>query len=210
MGLPPKVVACKNPDCDEYFLKMERAQKYCCFKCGDALRSRKYRRAHPDRIAAKVKETWLAKKDILSARHKKWAAANQEYLRTYNREYYDRRGAQYYRNTWKRWYSQNRKSWASYVTNRRAQRDCRVSPSERLTPSEWDAILKAWNYKCAYCGEPYYQLTQDHVIPFAKGGKHIMSNVVPACLSCNSSKRDMDADEFRRKKFGSGKTWQTR
>jgi len=28
----------------------------------------------------------------------------------------------------------------------------------------------------------------DHVIPLSKGGKHLPSNVVPACASCNSSK----------------------
>jgi 5-methylcytosine-specific restriction endonuclease McrA len=59
----------------------------------------------------------------------------------------------------------------------------------KLKPSEWEAIVKKYQGKCAYCGMEK-KLTIDHVIPVAKGGKTIKENVVPACLSCNSKKRD--------------------
>lgn len=42
---------------------------------------------------------------------------------------------------------------------------------------------------CVYCGT-YSQLTRDHVIPTAKGGKNVWKNVVTACSECNQSKGD--------------------
>ena len=39
------------------------------------------------------------------------------------------------------------------------------------------------------CGAPDAD-TLDHVKPISKGGAHIPANLRPACLSCNSSKRD--------------------
>ena len=58
-----------------------------------------------------------------------------------------------------------------------------------LTDGEWMAILDYFNYRCAYCGQQKV-LTQDHIEPISKGGNHTKDNVVPACQSCNSKKRD--------------------
>lgn len=49
--------------------------------------------------------------------------------------------------------------------------------------------------ECIYCGEPE-NLTFDHLIPRNKGGADIISNQVPACQSCNSSKGDRDVIEW--------------
>jgi 5-methylcytosine-specific restriction endonuclease McrA len=44
---------------------------------------------------------------------------------------------------------------------------------------------------CAYgCGEP--ASTHDHIWPVSLGGKSAPGNVVPACVSCNSSKKNRD------------------
>ena len=44
---------------------------------------------------------------------------------------------------------------------------------------------------CHYCGKkfPPSELTMDHVIPVARGGKSDRGNVVPCCHACNQSKR---------------------
>lgn len=44
--------------------------------------------------------------------------------------------------------------------------------------------------KCAYCGKK--ATTIDHIIPVSKGGNSVPGNVVPACQSCNSSKKNKD------------------
>lgn len=64
-------------------------------------------------------------------------------------------------------------------------------------------VLKRDNYTCQICGKecnpadirwgtsgPDYP-TVDHIIPLAKGGAHIWSNVQCACGICNSYKRDL-------------------
>ena len=45
--------------------------------------------------------------------------------------------------------------------------------------------------KCHYCGGAFNpeELTMDHVIPVARGGKSVKSNVVPACAGCNKTKK---------------------
>lgn len=44
---------------------------------------------------------------------------------------------------------------------------------------------------CHWCGGrfPAEELTMDHVIPLARGGKGSRNNVVPACKECNSRKK---------------------
>lgn len=53
-----------------------------------------------------------------------------------------------------------------------------------------DAILARDGYRCFYCGG--LATTADHVMPKALGGTDDPSNLVAACLPCNSSKRDRD------------------
>jgi 5-methylcytosine-specific restriction endonuclease McrA len=45
-------------------------------------------------------------------------------------------------------------------------------------------------YACQYCGlkKKTSELTYDHVVPRAQGGKTIWSNIVTACETCNSQK----------------------
>lgn len=65
-----------------------------------------------------------------------------------------------------------------------------------LTPDDWQSILAQYEYRCAYCGEEK-PLTQDHVIPISRNGRHDKDNVVPACRSCNSSKKERLLDEWK-------------
>ena len=43
--------------------------------------------------------------------------------------------------------------------------------------------------RCVYCGAPD-AAEIDHIQPWARGGTHDVSNLVPACVDCNSSKSD--------------------
>ncbi|MFI8960824.1 HNH endonuclease [Streptomyces sp. NPDC053493] len=53
---------------------------------------------------------------------------------------------------------------------------------------EWLVVLEANGGKCVYCERA--SETMDHVIPFARGGADALSNLAPACESCNASKND--------------------
>ena len=44
---------------------------------------------------------------------------------------------------------------------------------------------------CWYCGqkEGFHNLTMDHVIPLARGGRSTKDNLVPSCKECNTKKK---------------------
>lgn len=46
---------------------------------------------------------------------------------------------------------------------------------------------------CHYCGKsiPPKDLTLDHVVPLARGGRSTKGNCVPACKDCNNQKKDL-------------------
>lgn len=56
-----------------------------------------------------------------------------------------------------------------------------------LTIAQWNKIKKDFNNECAYCGEEK-PLTQEHFIAVNRGGEYAISNIVPTCQGCNSSK----------------------
>lgn len=70
-----------------------------------------------------------------------------------------------------------------------------VVTQKQITVDEWLAILKEYSYRCAYCGTDI-DIGIEHIIPLSKGGEHIASNIVPACQSCNSSKRNKTGDDL--------------
>ena len=55
-------------------------------------------------------------------------------------------------------------------------------------------VFKRDGFKCQYCGTEK-ELTLDHLVPKAKGGKTTWSNLVTACKSCNSKKGFFSPEE---------------
>ena len=77
------------------------------------------------------------------------------------------------RETCRRWRTENRER---YNAMRRVRRS-RMHGS--LTLPEWEAIVAAYDERCAYCGAPWEHM--EHVVPICRGGAHAVGNVVPAC-----------------------------
>ncbi len=74
-----------------------------------------------------------------------------------------------------------------------------------LTELQWDDILAAWGNQCAYCdvalvepdGYHPHNATQDHVIPTTHPScTDTPSNIVPACVMCNSHKSTQPLEDF--------------
>lgn len=74
------------------------------------------------------------------------------------------------------------------------------SKARELRKSRW------WQQKtstgtCWYCGQKvgYHNLTMDHVIPLARGGRSTKDNLVPCCKECNTKKKNalpVEWDEY--------------
>lgn len=58
---------------------------------------------------------------------------------------------------------------------------------------------------CAYCGCLSADLTVDHMQPKRRGGTQEIGNLILACRSCNSSKKNRTVEEYRE-----WLAWQTR
>lgn len=62
-----------------------------------------------------------------------------------------------------------------------------------LTLDQWMAILKHFDYQCAYCAQrttrkgPLFQVLE-HIVSVKQGGGTTILNCVPACISCNKRK----------------------
>lgn len=67
------------------------------------------------------------------------------------------------------------------------------------TEAQWLTKLKLSAYLCFWCGRELWDkhVTKDHLQPLSRGGSDDITNVVPACRSCNSRKGSKTADEFR-------------
>lgn len=64
--------------------------------------------------------------------------------------------------------------------------------ARELRKSRW------WQQKtasglCHYCGRrfAYKELTMDHLVPLARGGRSTKDNLVPCCKECNNHKKTL-------------------
>ena len=136
----------------------------------------RYAAAHPERVAARQREYRKNNRDHLSARQREYRKNNREACAAYMR----------------RWRAANPEKARAIGVNKDHRRRAAFSGVVRdFTVAQWEEMKAAHEYRCAYCHEEK-PLTQDHIVPIAKGGAHTRDNVAPACRSCNSSKRNHD------------------
>ena len=64
--------------------------------------------------------------------------------------------------------------------------------ARELRQSQWWKRKKSSGI-CHYCGRKFHpsELTMDHIVPIARGGKTTKGNVVPCCKECNNKKKYM-------------------
>lgn len=145
---------------------------------------REYAKRNKDKITEWRRSYYERNKDKILARQRAWITANLEHHKAYQREY------------GKHWSAKNRHKNIVYVNNRR-KRIRENRDSLKISIRDWERTLRRYGHCCAYCGDKPERLQMEHVIPLARGGRHAIGNVVPACQPCNRSKSDHLLVEWR-------------
>ena len=71
-----------------------------------------------------------------------------------------------------------------------------------IKSTDWEAlrlvVFERDGYRCRYCGEEANAPECDHILPFSRGGKSVLSNLATACMPCNRSKGAKTVAEWGR------------
>ena len=81
-----------------------------------------------------------------------------------------------------------------YRRERQQHTHSRKRGCKPIKPETQISVLNEFNGRCAYCGDP--ATTFDHIIPITESGHSEIENIVSACASCNSSKKNKNVFEW--------------
>lgn len=166
---------------------------YCKDLCATCYH-RQYREVNKERLAIQKHENYIDRCSICPRCGNRTGRPEADYCRTcYHALRAEKAATQESRDhvasvkkaVNRRWYLRNTDRWPSYSENRRARL---LQADEGLTAELWRTLLDLYEHQCAYCLQEFTELEQDHVLPLSKGGKHSVTNVVPACKPCNRAK----------------------
>lgn len=141
--------------------------------------SGKWRKEHPDEF-----------RDYLN----RWQKSNKDKVSLYGKRYRDKhpeKEREHARQQRIKFPERLRKN----KQNRRAREANAIS---QLTLTEWQWLLDQSKNRCVYCGkheDDCRRLEQDHIVPVTKGGGYTITNIVPACRSCNARKNDRTPEQ---------------
>src|SRR5262249_53832119 len=81
----------------------------------------------------------------------------------------------------------------------RLLRRIRMRRTVEYVPFSRANIYARDHHMCQYCGEkfPNEDLTFDHVVPVAQGGRKDWENIVTCCITCNRKKGGRTPDQAR-------------
>ena len=149
-----------------------------------------WRKANPEKAAAytaKYLPEWLKNhpekvREYSRKATQKYFDANPERSRKIQREW--RRSHPEVGRAWEKAHPETVRAKGARRRARKAQ-----APRNDFTPEQWRLLQAVFNHRCAYCAKRCKgHLTQDQITPLSKGGSHTLSNIIPACATCNSRK----------------------
>lgn len=84
--------------------------------------------------------------------------------------------------------------------HKRRVRERQNPGSVGVSVRDWVRLVNRYKSCCAYCGIFVERPVIEHVIPLARGGRHAIGNVLPACSKCNASKHALFIMEWRNRR----------
>lgn len=151
-----------------------------------------WQRKNKDKVNAASRRYRLANPEKRRAVVQAWRKANPDKVKAHRKREYQTHGAAIDAKKLL-WGKTNPDKLRAIQTKRRA-RLC-AAPLNDFTAEQWTELKQKHNNRCAYCLQSA-KLTQDHIQPLSKGGAHTLSNILPACQSCNSSKGTKPVSDF--------------
>jgi 5-methylcytosine-specific restriction endonuclease McrA len=139
------------------------------------------RRIHNDRCRRWTEENPEGRKQIRNG----WVARNSEQMKA-TREDWRRRHPEAGRISRRKAKKKNPVANRASVRKRKAR--MRGNQVASFTPSQLASRLAYFGNRCWMCGGSADSI--DHVKPISKGGAHMLCNLRPACMPCNSMKND--------------------
>jgi len=143
-----------------------------------------------ERISAQRAKHYQENKHLWQEYHAKYYTANAERMRTKTKVWRianperSRQGVE-------RWRADNQNR-----VNELSRRRTATKRGNGIYITTRKEISRLYASACIYC-QSRQNITLDHVVPIARGGRHSIGNLVSACKSCNSSKRDRTIMEWR-------------
>lgn len=143
---------------------------------------KKYKKYRDENAEIYIKRTYKhyqENKEVYDQRRTKWMKENEEFVKEYRKE----------------WLKLNAEHMSEYYTNRAANK------KHEIEVEEWESCLKFFDHSCVYCGIPqdvHKEITNQvlHKEHFDHEGANDLSNAVPACRRCNSSKWAHEVDDW--------------
>jgi hypothetical protein len=169
---------------------------------------KEYRKKNKDAITKQSKEYNDSHKEIFKITHALYRKNNREKCSAYGKKYkeldpekWKKYGLEYREKNKEKIAARQKKylqnpevKIKSNMATQRYRTIKRSLPST-MTCGQWEYIRLHFNNRCAYCGKES-PLEQEHFLACSKGGEHTINNIIPACKSCNSSKREKDFFEW--------------
>lgn len=195
-------------------------QKNECIVCKSE-RDRKYRTGTArESILERKKEYYYSKRDVFKVKFKLYRLQKADYLKIYHQEYWrshkdiirDKKRQRYQTDATFR--EKKLSKGRIYSLNNREKRNiglrryrARKKQAAGLPYSYSDVMQRytVFGHRCAYCETDLTTgrkaLRQiDHFLPISQGGRDVLGNIIPACISCNASKCDRDPITWFRSK----------
>ena len=137
---------------------------------------------------AKMRAYDAGRRDVKAAYNERYYADNAEVLRQRQADR-QARNPFLHRERARRWRKANPERMREHAALGRQRRRAAVARAGVYTVTEKDVRRLVARHRglCAYCGErPWEHL--DHIVPIARGGRHAIGNLLPACARCNLTK----------------------